>query len=288
MKITLSDLMDDCFVEEIELSGEDETVNKEWKEKIMQTMKEDAAFRKKHRLSKYLVVAAVAAATVCTVFAASLFHLEKQVLDGEKMVSGITVSQSEEGDWVETKTSYDGVGMKLSFQSDGTPNQVWLHPNYLPEGTEINDSQGLNIEGEEGWYSYLTGEEMEGPIPWQIEALYAFPESEYILLGEVENISEDTWDNLSVTKVSISRETGAGAAVKQGDMTEPLDASYDRVENYIFLFDQENGYLIRIAGELEMEELEKIAKNLEIQVTDTPIEPAEWNRGLGLLNIGRG
>ena len=71
-------------------------------------------------------------------------------------------------------------------------------------------------------------------------------------------------------------------------MTEVAIFIDGRHENYVILFDPENGYMITVAGTMEFDELEKIAKGLEIRVTDDPVSMSALEKGASMLNIGRG
>ena len=57
--------------------------------------------------------------------------------------------------------------------------------------------------------------------------------------------------------------------------------------NYVFLFDPENGYVIRIGGCISMEDIEHIARELEVRITDKEHE-YESDNNIGILDIGRG
>ena len=62
-----------------------------------------------------------------------------------------------------------------------------------------------------------------------------------------------------------------------------LDESVGRLK---LLIDEEEGYAIVVSGTNSMEDMERIAENLEIRVTDEPVP--EGSSGWGMLNIGRG
>ena len=64
---------------------------------------------------------------------------------------------------------------------------------------------------------------------------------------------------------------------------------YFSIVNYILMFDEEQGILAVVRGEDSMETLEKIAKNLEIRETDTPVpkgNPLDEVQ-IGMMDIGR-
>lgn len=274
MQIPISDLMEDCFFENIDIE-EEITVSPELKQNIMNQIKTEPQFRKRTRPWRYLAVAAAAALASCTVFAAGMFALNKQrVRDG---VKGTTVAEALDGTLQEFPIEFQGEGMKFTFSCTGKPHEIWFHPGYLPESTKINPDENLNIEGETGWYQYLTSEEESTPttpIPWQISVHYAAEDSEFFLPGEVKVVKEETWDALQVTEVSVSGLPG-----------QPFG---DEIYNGVFLFDPQNGHLIQIMGTMRIGELEQIAKNLEIKITGHAMIEPEQNKGLSLLGLGRG
>ena len=58
-------------------------------------------------------------------------------------------------------------------------------------------------------------------------------------------------------------------------------------DNYVLLFSPDQGYMIRVGGGLDMETMEKIAKNLEVRTLDEQIQyDPDYN--IGVLNVGRG
>ena len=58
-------------------------------------------------------------------------------------------------------------------------------------------------------------------------------------------------------------------------------------DNYVLMFNPEYGYMIRVAGGLSMETLEKIAQDLEVRILDEEVEyNPDYN--IGIINIGRG
>ena len=91
--------------------------------------------------------------------------------------------------------------------------------------------------------------------------------SEALQASETE--AETDWDGLQVTEITLSRAEGVS-------------------ENYVILFAPDAGYMIIVAGMSDMGELEKIAKGLDIRVTDTPVSASWINTGIDAINLGRG
>ena len=161
------------------------------------------------------------------------------------------------------------VAVSFTFTGEDTPNEVWIHPDYLPEEPEQLNPD-LIVEGDPGWYQYLTGESgYTDPIPWQINVQYALADTKFVLLGEIEAETETDWDGLQVTEITLSRAEGVS-------------------ENYVILFDPDAGYMVIVAGMLDTGELEKIAKGLDIRITDTPVSTSRLYTGINVINLGRG
>ena len=212
-----------------------------------------------------------ATATVGTAFASGIFVMHKQhASPGEtEKRSDVILVNDQTGETETEEYVLRDVAVSFTFTGEDTPNEVWVHPDYLPkEPEQLN--QDLMIEGEPGWYQYLSGESgFTDPIPWQISVHYALADTKLVLLGEIETEAETDWDGLQVTEITLSRAEGVS-------------------ENYVILFDPDAGYMIIVAGMSDMGELEKIAKGLDIRVTDTPVSTSRLYTGFSTIKLGRG
>ena len=100
-----------------------------------------------------------------------------------------------------------------------------------------------------------------------------------VLNAEPVTIEEEAWDNWKVTKVVADYSSTEWSSLNK----------YFSIVNYILMFDEEQGILAVVRGEDSMETLEKIAKNLEIRETDTPVpkgNPLDEVQ-IGMMDIGR-
>lgn len=270
MKIPVSELLDECFDDQIHFQ-EDEALDQCWKEHILEQIRQHAELQRKHRFKRYLLTGLAAAAMVGTAFASGIFVMHKQHVspeETEKHNMPILVDD-QTGETETEEVVLRDVAVSFTFTGEDTPNEVWVHPDYLPkEPEQLNPD--LMIEGEPVWYQYLSGEsEFTDPIPWQISVHYALADTKLVLLGEIETEAETDWDGLQVTEITLSRAEGVS-------------------ENYVILFDPEAGYMIIVAGMSDMGELEKIAKGLDIRVTDTPVSTSRLYTGFSTINLGRG
>ena len=270
MKIPVSELLEECFDDQIHFQ-EDEALDQNWKELILEQIRQQVELQRKHRFTKYLLTGLIAAATVGTAFASGIFVMHKQhASPGEtEKHNEVFLVDDQTGETETEEVVLRDVAVSFTFTGEDTPNEVWVHPDYLPkEPEQLNPD--LIVEGDPGWYQYLTGESgYTDPIPWQINVQYALADTKFVLLGEIEAETETDWDRLQVTEITLSRAEGVS-------------------ENYVILFDPDAGYMVIVAGMLDTGELEKIAKGLDIRVTDTPVSTSRLYTGINVINLGRG
>ena len=271
MKIPVSELLEECFDDQIHFQKEDEVLDQNWKERILEQIRQQVELQRKHRFTKYLLTGLIAAATVGTAFASGIFVMHKQhASPGEtEKHNEVILVDDHTGETETEEVVLRDVAVSFTFTGEDTPNEVWIHPDYLPEEPEQLNPD-LIVEGDPGWYQYLSGESgYTDPIPWQISVMYALADTKFVLLGEIEAETETDWDGLQVTEITLSRAEGVS-------------------ENYVILFDPDAGYMVIVAGMLDTGELEKIAKGLDIRVTDTPVSTSRLYTGINVINLGRG
>jgi len=271
MKIPVSELLDECFDDQIHFLGEDKALDQNWKEHILEQIRQHAELQRKRRFTKYLLTGLAAAVTVGTAFASGIFVMHKQHVSPEETEKRnvVLLVDDQTGETETEEVVLRDVAISFTFTGEDTPNEVWVHPDYLPEEPkQLNPD--LMIEGEPGWYQYLSGESgYTDPIPWQISVKYALADTKFVLIGDIETETKTDWDGVQVTEITLSRVEGVS-------------------ENYVILFDPDGGYMVIVAGMLDTGELEKIANGLDIRVTDTPVSVSWINTGISAINLGRG
>ena len=195
MKIPVSELLEECFDDQIHFQ-EDEALDQCWKEHILEQIRQHAELQRKHRFKRYLLTGLAATATVGTAFASGIFVMHKQhASPGEtEKRSDVILVNDQTGETETEEYVLRDVAVSFTFTGEDTPNEVWVHPDYLPkEPEQLNPD--LMIEGEPGWYQYLSGESgFTDPIPWQISVHYALADTKLVLLGEIETEAETDWD----------------------------------------------------------------------------------------------
>ena len=196
MKIPVSELLEECFDDQIHFQKEDEVLDQNWKERILEQIRQQVELQRKHRFTKYLLTGLIAAATVGTAFASGIFVMHKQhASPGEtEKHNEVILVDDHTGETETEEVVLRDVAVSFTFTGEDTPNEVWIHPDYLPEEPEQLNPD-LIVEGDPGWYQYLSGESgYTDPIPWQISVMYALADTKFVLLGEIEAETETDWD----------------------------------------------------------------------------------------------
>gem|GEM_PF-4233805 len=253
------------------------------KEKLMKRIR--YAHRSVGSWRRYAVSCAAAVAVIGSAFAAANIFMEKTEIAEGTTVEGTMETFDEDGSRTgEISVFYDGAGMILTFTGERPEGQrmVKFRPAYTPEASPA----GYAVS--DGWYTdNLTGEgDISEPVPWQIDVYYPKADTEFVILGDVSLVEEGSLGSLLMTKVSVIQSSKDDLALNVDGERIDLAPPAERQFNNIFLFDQENGHMIRITGALPFEELDRIASGLEISLTDSPAP--EGQSGIGLMNNARG
>lgn len=259
MKIRISDMMDNCCPEKAELGAVDEQLAQRIKEDVMKKIKKEGAHAKsKNILRTVLLVAVIGILMTTTAFAAGLFSMErKEVTEGE-VPSGYWRFYDDEGNLTEAqKFEYPYAGIVFTFTGpEGEHNQPEFKIGWLPEGEHYDEQAALcNVDGWMRSYGQMC---MCEDISCQIGVLN-IPVNGYqaILNGEPTVLKEEYWGDWYVTEINADyRDTPFGRACDEA--------------NYIFMFDEGQGFLAIVRGVEDMEVLEQVAKNLEVRESDTP------------------
>lgn len=264
---------------------------------------EEKKVRKRTPLRIALIAAAITALLTVTGLAASNYTMNnKKVQEGEKIGGIVYVLNGDGETWSEVKTAYPNAGMTFDFNGadNHNTNQPELRANWLPRlpneahicgGEACADIDKLEYsETDDGikmetWTSSVTYDPLANGTkckPDESEILYSvgvnapLNNMTYVLQGEVTVEKEEDWDNRHVLMVS-------------SDYKKLLH--YDRIINYVFMFDETTGYFVRVAGAADMETLEKIARNIEVRESGTPYEPEPAGTprsNICIMDLGRG
>ena len=138
MKIPVSELLEECFDDQIHFQKEDEVLDQNWKERILEQIRQQVELQRKHRFTKYLLTGLIAAATVGTAFASGIFVMHKQhASPGEtEKHNEVFLVDDQTGETETEEVVLRDVAVSFTFTGEDTPNEVWVHPDYLPEEPE--------------------------------------------------------------------------------------------------------------------------------------------------------
>ena len=282
MQIRISDLMEDCFPEGVELGTADEQLTQRIKADVLNKIKSGNAQSRRRNGTRILLLAAVIATLMtATAFGAGIFGMHRESLPKGEVLSGYWRFYDDTGKLVEEqKLVYPDAGLVFTFTGPDRPRyQLEIRPGWLPEGEHYDQCFRGDYTGD-GWGNGFGAFCSHDHIPCQIFAYEVDTRGRMsVLNAEPVTITEETWENWKVTKVVADYSNTEWSSLNK----------YWSIVNYILMFDEEQGILVTVRGEDSMETLEKIAKNLEIRETDTPMlqgSPLDEIQ-IGMMDIGR-
>ena len=234
---------------------------------------------------KRVLIAAIAvvltmALAVGAMAAAGVFSMRIREAEPEEVFAGPTGS-----DVNGNPLTYCWEGAKLVFNFDGPSecNRIRFKPTYLP----YNANGTFSYPGDDGWYTRISCEGSDGGgrsgQPCLIEVRYApmFTDGGNLLLlyaDDVKDFAEEEWNGCRILKFRTEKENRNYAP---GEYI--IDCSY------FILYQPEQGYIITVSSmENNLDELEQIAKGLEIEQTDETVSSADYHGHNEFLDCGVG
>ena len=279
MQIRITELMGVCCPERAEPGKRDaELVRRIEREVFIKLNMDRRRLRRRNIIRTVLIAAVIAALMTVTAFAAGLFSMERHKVEEGEEVSGYWRFYDKEGNLTEQQEwTYPEASIVFTFYG---PEEEYNMPEFrfgwLPEEGEHYEEQKSMSEG---WmYSYGLMCQCD-IIPCQAGVM-SVPVKGYrgVLNGEATVLKEEVWDCWDVTEIQV-------------DYSNCTTVRWPKPVNYIYMFDQERGYLAYVRGCDGMETLEKIAKNMEIRESDTPNtsygNPLDEIQ-IGIFDLGRG
>ena len=288
MRQAITELMDDCCVEEIDICSEIDT--SAVKADVLGRIRAEAKPVRRFRLRLVLVAAAVMTLLIGTAAAAGNGMFSRSVED-----SGETTWQSyvPEGETYQT-VSWPDASYALEFApTKSQENTVYYRLGWLPEeweGTALSapvstaqwtpDSHRIIQE----FPLYNRPTDSVDTIPYLIE-MFTIQTHEfdyvYYLNGEVTEVKRDTWNGWERLELTVN-------------YTDAAMFRWSVPVNYLLLYDPDESILFKICGMMDLETYERMAEHLEIKISD---EPAEYtvptaDQHIGspsiILDLGRG
>ncbi len=279
MQIRITDLTEGCCPERAEPGKRDaELVRRIEREVFIKLNMDRRRLRRRNIIRTVLIAAVIAALMTVTAFAAGLFSMERHKVEEGEEVSGYWRFYDKEGNLTEQQEwTYPEASIVFTFYG---PEEEYNMPEFrfgwLPEEGEHYEEQKSMSEG---WmYSYGLMCQCD-IIPCQAGVM-SVPVNGYrgVLNGEATVLKEEVWDCWDVTEIQV-------------DYSNCTTVRWPKPVNYIYMFDQERGYLAYVRGCDGMETLEKIARNMEIRESDAP-DPGYGSPldeiQIGVFDLGRG
>ena len=279
MQIRITELMGVCCPERAEPgSRDDELVRRIERDVFMKLNMDRRRLCRRKIIRTVLIAAVIAALMTVTAFAAGLFSMERHKVEEGEEVSGYWRFYDKEGNLTEQQEwTYPEASIVFTFYG---PEEEYNMPEFrfgwLPEEGEHYEEQKSMSEG---WmYSYGLMCQCD-IIPCQAGVM-SVPVKGYrgVLNGEATVLKEEVWDCWDVTEIQV-------------DYSNCTTVRWPKPVNYIYMFDQERGYLAYVRGCDDMETLEKIAKNMEIRESEAP-DPGYGSPldeiQIGIFDLGRG
>ena len=274
MRIRISDLMENCCPVQVELSSGDAGLAARIDRRVAERIGSEPPRRLRKFPRAFLLAAALVLMMGTVAFAVSDYYMNTESRDAsDPALTGRWLMRSESGEVLEEqKTVFPDAGMVFSFSGpEASAYRPQFRCFYLPSEA----SEGLTDA--EGWTDYLSDAygETEEEIPYVITASNVEPGlTRLVLNGRVSLVKEERWGEWQVMELS-------------SDYSAIPYWGYDRA-NYVLLFDQTRGWLLEIAGTLELETLEHVARELEIRESDVPFAGSGYEELLGCIDLGRG
>lgn len=279
MQIRITDLTEGCCPERAEPGKRDaELVRRIEREVFIKLNMDRRRLRRRNIIRTVLIAAVIAALMTVTAFAAGLFSMERHKVEEGEEVSGYWRFYDKEGNLTEQQEwTYPEASIVFTFYG---PEEEYNMPEFrfgwLPEEGEHYEEQKSMSEG---WmYSYGLMCQCD-IIPCQAGVM-SVPVNGYrgVLNGEATVLKEEVWDCWDVTEIQV-------------DYSNCTTVRWPKPVNYIYMFDQERGYLAYVRGCDGMETLEKIARNMEIRESEAP-DPGYGSPldeiQIGIFDLGRG
>ena len=273
LEVKITDLIEDCFPEELMPGETDEARNARIKEKVMKNMQDNPQRSKNaRRVVRILpLVALLAVLFTVTAYAGGLFKIHLDPVGEGETVQGEWIERDEEGNITfQQNWTYEDAGMVFTFEGETEPHRVQFKPGWLPSEPDISD---VFPREEDSWYVYLgdqfNDEQDPRYIPWIIMVSYCDPYQKRVIEGETSLVREGELAGYKLTEVK----------------TEPDE--YRDGQNFVLLMDEERGFMIAIVGSDSFETLEHIAEELEIRQLDE-IVPFNPDVNVGIIAAGRG
>ena len=247
-----------------------------------------AMIRPIHRV---LLIAAAIAAVLTTAALAAYFTISHRVPDAEETFP-FKWDDSETGylEWKDAK-------LVVTFPETAEGKAIEFRPGWLPceMPEELPLSQPWSGLSKDTWFTRLTLESLtwqDSPEardinqPLEIE-VYAMPQfndggAMLMLYQTPGEITEEHWDDLNADALIFTAEQHLDAVPEFGVPERTI------TYHYVLLANAEEGWIVRVCGQLDRETIVKAAKNLEIRPTGETFTAADFDNRFLFFDGGVG
>lgn len=175
--------------------------------------------------------------------------------------------------------------LAVTFPEKAESRRIQFRTGWLPEG--------MDSLGPDSWHDRLTAEQlaympgfedMNQPLLIESYSMSMFNEGGALLLlyytpGE---IIEEHWDELDVDVLRFHATEHLDAVPQFNVPERTLE------EDIILMANEEAGWIVRICGQIGMEQLVKVAENLEIRETGEVLRPEDFGSKFAFMDGGVG
>lgn len=212
---------------------------------------------KKKRIITLAVAAALILALGITAYATGLFSMLTRRPNSEE---SFRISWTEGPGYIE----WTDVKLAISFPETDESKEIQFRPGWLPEAMASMDREkwrwGFTAEMLAGTDAYR---DMYQPLQIQAYAMSKFNNGGALLLlyHKPDEIREDHWDDKGVDVLSFHGVNHLEAVPEYNVPERDLE------QNFVVLSDPEAGWVIALSGQIDLNEMLEVARNLEIRET---------------------
>ena len=247
-----------------------------------------------------LIAAVIACLFTVTAFAAGLFSVSTRVPDPKETFQ-IHWDDSETGylEWSDAK-------LVLTFPDVGESREIEVRPGWLPFElpSQLAGSSPWDHLSKETWFQRFASESLcfpdeSGNLPEMFQGisqpiliqLYSMAQfrgdgAMLMLYQSPSDLTEEHWDDMNVDVLSFHGRQHFNERYVEalGKTIEACDIEYD----YVLLSNAEAGWVIEVCGQLGMDTVRKVARNLEIRETGNVLTSDDFQNQFLFIDGGVG
>lgn len=219
---------------------------------------------------------------------------------------------------------FSDAGLILDFAADEVSTQLVCKASWLPELDEIDgelyliQSFGKMLDDHTKYieYSDLYGKDYSALLDesglskaeaeewfcsYELQSRYAFPYRYGVLNGfelfdrdlilgaygaEAEIVREGEMNGCKLLEVAVNYSALYEGKDFTDEQWEQINQSIEK--NYLFLFNEEEGYLVYVCGTMDMDTYEKIAESIDVRETELVRGPFDTGLDYIFFDMGKG